>query len=41
MNGGGGAASCVKAKMFSLYIGKYAHPEAWHVETFPFNVTVK
>ena len=41
MSGGGGAQKCVRDKMFSLAIGKYAHPEEWHVEVFPWTVTVK
>lgn len=41
MSGSGGAQSCVKGKMLSIRIGKYAHPQEWHVETFPWSVTVK
>lgn len=41
MSGGGGAQACVKQKMLSITIGKYAHPQVWHVEIFPWSVTVK
>lgn len=41
MSGSGGAQSCVQGKMLSIRIGKYAHPQEWHVETFPWSVTVK
>ncbi|MBE7479279.1 MAG: serine/threonine protein kinase [Polyangiaceae bacterium] len=41
MSGSGGAQACVQGKMLSIRIGKYAHPQEWHVETFPWTVTVK
>jgi len=41
MSGGGGAQDCVKQKMLNIRIGKYAHPQEWHVEIFPWSVTVK
>ncbi|MCC6899516.1 MAG: serine/threonine protein kinase [Polyangiaceae bacterium] len=41
MSGGGGAQLCVRQKMLSITVGKYAHPQVWHVEIFPWSVTVK
>jgi len=39
--GVGGSRSCVYGLMTSMSIGKYAHPQEWHVETFKYSVTVK
>jgi len=41
MMGMGGAKPCVQSKMFGMSIGKYDHPESWHVETFKWSVTIK
>jgi hypothetical protein len=41
MQGEGGAALCVRQKMLSIRIGKYAHPQEWYVEVIPWSVTVK
>ncbi len=41
MSGDGGARECVQTRMLSITIGKYAHPQEWHVEVFPWSVTVK
>ena len=41
MSGDGGSQSCVKARMMGISIGKYAHPQEWHVEIFAFTVNVK
>lgn len=37
----GGARDCVSQKLDAVDVGKYAHPQVWHVESFPFTVTVK
>jgi tRNA A-37 threonylcarbamoyl transferase component Bud32 len=41
MQGPGGSRSCVQTKMFGMKIGKYAHPQEWHVEVFSWSVSVK
>ncbi len=41
MNGDGGSRECVHDHMMNLHIGKYAHPEEWHVESFNWSVTIK
>jgi hypothetical protein len=41
MQGVGGAQMCVRKKMLYWRIGKYAHPDEWHVESFKWSVTVK
>jgi hypothetical protein len=39
--GAGGARDCVRARVCAVTVGKYDHPQEWHVEVFKWSVSVK
>ncbi|MEZ4227240.1 MAG: protein kinase [Polyangiaceae bacterium] len=41
ITGAGGARTCVRGVFYPYNVGKYAHPEEWHVEVFDWSVTVR